>query len=491
MISQQTVRTNRVGAMATYAVVSILSATALLPFLNKSIWRDEGASLYSARLSWLGLWHQSLVVDRVLLFYYALLHLWLEPSSSIQWARAPSVLSYALIIFLTGVLANRIAGFWCGLIAAIITCTNPLLITAALEARSYAVATLVSLLSIVCLTRWCDHGKLLWLWVFCFLAIVTLVLQLFLVLAPLSVLAVYLVVKPEIFRRQWRELLAPIGLLAAGILVFFALVAHQQGQVDWIPGLASKLLQDLQGPASPSFGHFIYPFVIGAIGLIAVAGCIVGWSRHSLQLSRFEVDRLTVCLGWAVLPTAVLILITAVKPVYVGRYVTASVPGMGIALALLITFALRALSWSRASRTFTYGAMVAVVVILIANSVSVARWQLESLKGATEYIVRDADSTSAVALPDHAITAGVEYYLDRRDSPLRLWPQLSTQPYIEGLDLRQGASTFKTTPNNVWLVDDGSVRGTKGFILNLERHGFTRVKEVPFNGVNVLHFRHS
>ena len=54
----------------------------LLPWLGNSMFADEGATLYSAHLSWLALWAQSLHVDLVMLPYYVVVHFWLILSGS-------------------------------------------------------------------------------------------------------------------------------------------------------------------------------------------------------------------------------------------------------------------------------------------------------------------------------------------------------------------------------------------------------------------------
>lgn len=474
-----------------YAVIAVVSATALLPSLNKSMFRDEGASLYSAHLSWLDLWQQSLVVDRVLLGYYALLHLWLEVSSSIEWARALSLIAYSLTIYTVGVIGRRVAGPWCGLFAAVLTGTNPLMITAALNARPYALATLLAVLSIGALLRWIDRGGLGWMWAFSLLAVAALLLQLFTALAPLGVLATCVVMNLRDFRRQWRALLAPIGLLLATTVALVALVAHQQGQVAWIRRLTLKqFFGDIKGPASPELGHLIYPLLIAAAGLCAVATCAYRSHRGTLRLSRFDVDRLVIFSSWAAAPTLLLVLISAVKPIYVDRYVTASVPGMSLALALLLTFALRGPLKGLANpmRAAVIGVSAVAAVSLIANSIDVSSASLENLKGAASEIMNEATPASDVALPDHSLTAGVEYYLRSAGSKLHLWPQLSEQPHIEGLDLRLSERTCRLAPDSVWLVSDGSVAGIQTFISRIERSGFVRVMSTSLGGVKVIHF---
>ena len=84
------------------ALIAMIAAT---PWLGGSIYQDEGTSLYSAHLSWSDLWTQSQHQDLVLLSYYVLLHFWLLVSSSIEWARIPSLLAFGAVVMLVGQLA--------------------------------------------------------------------------------------------------------------------------------------------------------------------------------------------------------------------------------------------------------------------------------------------------------------------------------------------------------------------------------------------------
>ncbi len=132
--------------------------------------------------------------------------------------------------------------------------------------------------------------------------------------------------------------------------------------------------------------------------------------------------------------------------------------------------------------------MIVFLAVLVANSVTDARSPNENLRGATQYIIRNASRTSEVAIPSHFLTGGVEYYLERGDSTLGLWPQRSGHRFNAGLVLSEGERTFAAAPDNVWLVNDGSVSGVKGFISSLTRHGFDQVGRRSFYGVKVFHF---
>ncbi len=491
MVAANTTRPQSGASKVVFAIVAIVSSASLLPFLNKSVWKDEGASLYSSRLSWASLWHESQVVDRVLLPYYALLHVWLEISYNIEWARVLSLLAFGLTLYVVGLLAHRVVGMWCALLAVVLTCTNPLMVTSALDARPYALAALAAVLSVAALLKWFDDGGIRFLWLFSLFAVATALLQLFAVLAPLSALAACVALKPQMFRRHWQSVLPPITALVVVVAAFLALVAHQQGQVSWIPGLGPKLFfEDLEGPASSAAGHLYYPALVAALGFLALVVCIAGWLRHSFRLERFEVDRVLVYFCVGIVPTVILVLITLVKPIYVDRYVTSSAPELAIAVALLTSYALRALkvTSSLPTRTVVAVAVVAALAILAVNSVTVSRSPLQDLKGAAQYIIHSAHPSSEVAVPGHFLATGVGYYLVRGDSPLRLWPHLSGLRFNDALDLNEEAKAFASAPNNLWLVDDPSQKGMRGFIEDLREHGFTRVNSQNFYQVSVIHF---
>ena len=91
-------------------VVAVAASLGILPSLGISMFPDEGATLYSAHLSWSNLSAQSQHVDLVLLPYYVLIHFWLMVSESIVWVRALSLFAYLGTIIVVGWTGLRIAG---------------------------------------------------------------------------------------------------------------------------------------------------------------------------------------------------------------------------------------------------------------------------------------------------------------------------------------------------------------------------------------------
>lgn len=480
------------------AAIAVLASMGLLPWLDKPMFRDEGASLYSAHLGWTALWQQSRVVDLVLLPYYSFLHLWIQLSDSIEWVRFLSLLAFGLTVFLVGHLGVRLGGRLCGVLAAILVATSPLLVAAALNARPYALSALAATASVVALIRWLGGGGVRWLWWFCLASIAALLLQMFAILVPLSVLVAAIALKPQMFRDKWQASIAPIGLMLAAALSFVILAASQRGQIAWIPSLfnGKQLIKAMAGPASG--GHTLYAIAVLAIAIVAIAACFRAWSRGSFRPARLDLELVAIFLAWAALPTATLVAISLVEPVYVNRYVTASVPGLAIAIALLTArgFDVTAARWADRSRVIVGSAVlgIAAVVVWFACSVPAAQAFYQNLQLAARYLAVHVGQDGVSALPNHSVTAAIDYYLRADHETVRAWPQLTVQqqPYIEGFDLRQDRQALSSAPSNVWLVDDGSV-GTGGFVSMLTRNGYVRSSTTRFvvgpSAVLVVHFR--
>ncbi len=298
---------------------------------------DEGATLYSAHLSWSDLWAQSLHVDLVMLPYYVLVHFWLMLSGSIAWVRALSLFAYFGTIVAAGGLGLRIAGRWCGIIAAVLTASSTLLILKALNARPYELSALLVTLCAVALFKWLDDSRARWLWAFSILA---------------HTGHGHAVVRTARSQPQCSSVSWPYArgcLLSACALCLHPLLSlpwplgpglpqasDEVGQVNWIAqgSAGSRLIAELRGPV---LGQ-AYDLVIFVIVVLVVAKLAAIWNRgvrHAVaeQISR-DRDIFALTIGWAVLPTVALSIASFAHPVYANRYVTASAPGA----ALLVAF---------------------------------------------------------------------------------------------------------------------------------------------------------
>jgi mannosyltransferase len=353
------------GTSVILAAIAVAAAASLLPWLDKPIFPDESASLYSAHLDWAALWQHTRVVDLVLLPYYSLLHLWLQLFGSIEWARLPSVLAFGLTVFVVGRLGARLGGRVCGVLAAIVAATNPLLVTAALSARPYALSALAATAAVGALLGWLEGGGVRWLWWFSVAALATLALQLFAVLVPLFVLVAAVTLKPQMFRDKWRSLVAPVGLLLAATLCFAVLAASQRSQIAWIPSpfAGEQLVRAVAGPASGEHDH--YAIVVFVFAIMATALCLWPWRRGGRRAIP-DLRLFAILLAWTALPTVALVAASVVKPVFLDRYVTSSAPGLAIALALLMGCAANEIAAGLGRwRAFVTSALLVIVALAL------------------------------------------------------------------------------------------------------------------------------
>jgi hypothetical protein len=128
----------------------------------------------------------------------------------------------------------------------------------------------------------------------------------------------------------------------------------------------------------------------------------------------------------------------------------------------------------RTQTRMTAVAAIAAVVLLVFGFVSAASAQQEDLQGPAQYVAGHAQPGDVIALPDHAITAAVGYYLTNDKARIPLWTQLGVgQRYVEGFDLALHPSGHP--PHRVWLVTDGSVAEVTRFQKILLQQGYLLV----------------
>ena len=490
---------DRIGKL-TVVAIAVVASLGLLPWLGKSMFADEGATLYSAHLSWSNLWTQSQHVDLVLLPYYVLIHFWLMVSGDIAWVRALSLFAYLGTILVVGWTGLRIAGKWCGIVAAVLTATSTLLIVKSLNARPYELSTLLVALCAFFLIKWLDDPRTRWMWAFSILALLATALQLFSLLAPTAMLICVLVVRPELIAQRVRVLLAPIGLLAVVSGAWVVACIREVGQVNWIANesASSRLLAEVRGPA---IGQFYGLVLVVIVVLVAIKLAAARWNRPGRDgvVQRVSADRdvLALTTGWAVVPTIVLSVASVVHPIYSDRYVTASAPGAALLVAFVCVRVFRdTLGTSRVSdRTATSKlprqimatlGIIAVYVLAFGYFSSASALQ-EDLRSPARYVAMNVQHGDAIALPDHAISSAIQYYLASEHRRVPLWPQLGVQQhYVEGFDLSLAPSSTGGIPRRVWLVTDGSVPGIDRFEATLEYEGYALVQEQQFTGVTLL-----
>ena len=470
-------------------VVGVTSSLLVARDVSKPIFRDEGSSLYSAHLPWSELWQQSRLVDAVMLPYYALLHLWVQVSSSIEWARSLSLLAYGLTVLLVAVLAGRLTGVAGAVVASLVVATNPLMVGAALSARPTALSALVATCAVAALLRWRGDTRARWLWAFAVLTILTALFHLFAVLAPLCALGGSILAWRVNWRERWRSAVAPLaamGLVGASLLVA---ASGQVGQVSWIKRETPvSALTHVLGPVSggpPAYGLCLVVIALLAGGLLASGR----WSASVPDTRRLNTGSWVVVTSWAFGPALILVLASLWSPLYLQRYVTASAPGLALSLAMLVGAGLGRLTARAGTRAgVVAGTLVALSIIIVAlpGAASMAARSPEDTRGIAAFLVQHAGADSWVALPNHADAAAITPYWDEARRRPQLWPQCH-QLLIEGIALDASGQAIRRAPASIWLVDDGSAAGIDAFLARLTAAGYHQADLTTFGNVEVLH----
>ncbi|MGC2168520.1 MAG: hypothetical protein WA580_05400 [Acidimicrobiales bacterium] len=471
-------------ANATIGAIAIVASLGLSTSLAKSLWTDEAASLYSARLGWGQLWRQSHFVDRVYLPYYATLHVWLLVNSSVEWARAPSLVAYALTVFLVGRLGYRFRGFWCGLVAAALCASNPLFVEEALNIRPYALTALAATLSVTFLVGWLKDEKNWQLWCFAIATVATLVLQLFAVLAPLAALAAVLALRPRLVREHWRRIVAPVGIVVVTSVAFALYVHGQRDQVSWIHHFTlSTFLLALYGPTGGNahVGRIVYVLVVACLLVLGLVTILRTPNPLKAAIVRSDRDPIVVAAAWAVLPTGALIVASFVSPLYVNRYLTDSAPGLALLVALVVTasYQLRGGERRHLVSVGRLALVVVVIVLLIVSTSSSVRYLAENVQQASARLASDVRSSGVAAFPNRRIDLEFETYLAAKH--VALWPLTAHPRTFNEMDLQTRPPS--KTPRNVWLVVDSSgVNAAKLFIKVLQSDGYKEVGVQSYPG---------
>ncbi len=263
----------------------------------------------------------------------------------------------------------------------------------------------------------------------------------------------------------------------------------QRSQVGWIHRLTGTyLLNALNGPAAGSSfsGRAAYTLVVIFVLAAAVVVFARSWSRLKVSLPRTDAERAVILVAWAALPTIALIVVSFAKSVYVSRYVTASAPGLAVVTAL---FAVKAFELCpQMGRTVLRAARATLAILallLIFGALVSARYKVENLKGAAQYLTEHVGTSGEVAYPNPVVAEEFDIYLG--STRVSQWPRQPDALLYWTLDLRASPSVLASGQRNVWVVlgtDSGR------FIKDLKRSRYSRVGGVEFPGEMRVYLEH-
>ncbi|MFJ6083065.1 hypothetical protein ACIQI8_16855 [Streptomyces sp. NPDC092369] len=275
------------------------------------IWRDEGVTFQVARRSIPQIWRLLHGVDAVHGLYYLVMHAVLAVHSGEVVLRLPSVCAAAATAGLVGALGVRLAGARVGLWAGLLYAVTPLVGHYAQEGRSYALVAAGVAAATLLLVRALD-GRSWWPYA---LALATTCLLHELAVLVLGAHAVTLA-WTRAPKRAWWGWARATGAVGLVLLPLVMVSRAQSGQVEWLPV-----------PGWGSAERLVRGFAAGPTG-------VVFWVCLMLVVLGLRVRQVAaVALPLAVVPPALLMTVSQVRPMYDDRYVLYALAGVPLLAA--------------------------------------------------------------------------------------------------------------------------------------------------------------
>ncbi|GAA1097342.1 glycosyltransferase family 39 protein [Tsukamurella strandjordii] len=328
-----------------------------------SVWFDELATASAIDRSPGELWRMLGNIDAVHGLYYAVLKLFAVPFGMEPAAlRAFSALGAGAAVAACYVLARRLGGETLAVIAGGIALILPRITWAGVEARSYSWVIASAALTLILAHRaarsgtrrdWIAYGAALALSSALFLYSATLAAAMLVAVAWAA---------PDGVRRARLTQAAIASAVAIAVIspiAFFA--ATQRDQVSWLRWPGWMIFPNVA--VDQWFDHS-YLFAAAAWLLVLAAGVL--WWRRGVPSDLLLALRCGVAA--ALVPLAVILIVSPVVPSYVGRYVSFTVPGLVLILAVAAATVARALPSPRI-------AGAAVVVLLAVAAIPGYLWQ--------------------------------------------------------------------------------------------------------------------
>lgn len=314
------------------------------------IWGDEGVTKAMAARSVSQLLATMPHDDIVHGAYYLVVHVvqTVAGSSAPSVLRAPSVVAMAVAAAFTALIARRLGTLAgspypaaTGLAAGVLFTLLPVVIRYAQEARSYAIVTMLATITTYLLLKAIEDGGRWWIG-YGVAAALTGLFNIFGLLILVAHGVTLLIAAPGLPALSGRRAAGPLarwvlaGIAAVAVLIPIVAFAYsQRTALSWMTGhvairsAAVNLARAWAGPESQSWPVF-------GLAAFGVAADAVTWRR-----GRPAVTPASVALPWLLLPPAVLLLASQVRPVYDGRYVEYCLPALAILVAWGLTWLAR------------------------------------------------------------------------------------------------------------------------------------------------------
>jgi len=406
--------------LARVAVGMALVAAISFPYLGAlSAWYDEAFSMETAydwalMLNDSNMWLHSTLLRGIRLV-----------DESLEAARALSTVAAILAIPVAASIAKRLFDARVAGHTAILLSLNLYLLFWAIEARSYSLLVLLSLVATRLFLKALDDGRDRW-WIAHGVA---------------GALGFYthffglLVVVAQALSTRCRPLRG-LAVSAATQLVlaipFFMLAGFNRGQISWIPQVDLEALL------------LLFKRHAGGGRMLAFDGLLVAWALWgSWRASRASPVRSTprpivFLLVWWLAPIGLAILLSfSVQPVFQNRYLICCVPPL-VMLASVCLARLPA-GWMRA-------AAVILLVVITIRALPRIHYEIEDWNGLTERLVAEYEPGDRIVYQPWGLRRPYLFAMERRKGFERAPSLTPLAPNLETLELLHG------TTGRIWLL---------------------------------------
>lgn len=455
---------------------------------ERAFWHDEAFSVDAVRDGWAALATFITTQEVNMATYYAALRAWMTFGDSDAWTRSLSVVFAVASVVAMYALARLWLGPRVALWAALLLAVNAFVIEYAQEARTYTLVLFLSMASTALLIRSLRDGAPAW-WIAYVIAASALAWAHVVALGLLVVHGVLVATARP--RPSVRSLIVVATGLAIGIGPVLVLAAGQaEGLLPWIsPPTVGGLISGWTRLIGAGAAETILPAALGPIAgvwpVVAAGLAVIG-----LAAGLRDPDRrrdVLVLVAWILVPVALGLLVSVVKPIIVVRYFIYLIPAM----VLLVALGIEAIPARRAR------ILVGVLAVGLALTGTLGWYgsaPRPDWRAATGYLLdhsRPTDRSMFIGdwgrvVSHYARLAGRE-----DDVPFRLWRGLDfTSPDVAAAVRAQAIETA-ADGHDLWLVvaNDASPEVTTDPRLAGLWESFRLEGTVRFDRLLIVHLR--
>lgn len=302
-------------------------------------WLDEGVTLLAMERSWTSLFRMLNTMDAVHGLYYILMHAWGDIVGVTMFsARIPSGIAVGVATVVTMALGRVLVDRRTGVFAGLVFCFLPSVTWMGSEARSPAIATAATALTMLFLLAAMKRQRLGWWLAYGATLLFSLHIFMFTALVFMALPLIMLAGRQP--RSQWVRFVASSGLVGLASLPLVVVCVSQRQQVSWIG--EPTLLDAAESPVVVWFSGFgtSWPRVALILGLLAACIPWLYWALSRspwwLKLGNQRSLAVATILAWMILPIALAFCVSWLGPnIYVDRYLMTTTPALALMLGLV------------------------------------------------------------------------------------------------------------------------------------------------------------